>query len=156
MWRTIQSWEGMMNRRRRLLTASLLAVAALSLAVSAAFATVTTYWYGSTWSQTSPSYTGALREYSGNQLHIQLTASAATNGTYWVEPVYKTCQGPICWWTQDGGEGACPYNGFCGLTWNINLNAQYMQAFYFQKYNDNVNVHCNNSWECVQMWSTTP
>jgi hypothetical protein len=143
-----------MNAKHRLLVATMGAILALTLAVAPAFARVT-YSYTSTLSQTSPTHMGAARPYSGNQIHIQLTTTSSPlrGGTYHISVYRLDCNIFVCWFTQVGGAGACPYIGFCGLYWTFDLGSGDKQyAFYFEKPNDGINISSSS----VQMWSTTP
>ncbi|MBA3877901.1 MAG: hypothetical protein C0498_13450 [Anaerolinea sp.] len=134
---------------RRLLVATSGAILALSVTLTPAYAGVVNSYTStltvSTW------VTGAYRTYGGTAIHIQLNTTASQNGTYQIQVLRKDCipGGGVCWGTVVGSAGNCPYNGFCSLSWNINLGGlQY--AFYFSKPSDGVTVSSTN----VQMWST--
>jgi hypothetical protein len=122
-----------------LLTASMLA--------PAAYATVQNS-YTSTLN-IQKSYWGAARVYNGTQMHIELITSASGNGTYTISVYRQGCLG-LCN-TIIGSAGNCPYIGFCGYVWNINLNGNERYGFWFGKTSDGVWVSSNN----VHMWSTS-
>lgn len=94
-------------------------------------------------------FMGLFRTYNGTSIHIQLNTSASTSGTYQISVYRLDCIGTYCYDTLVGSAGNCPYNGFCGYGWSINLQGN-DYAFYFWKNDDGVTVTSNN----VQMWST--
>jgi hypothetical protein len=95
-------------------------------------------------------FVGQFRPYNGNWIHIQLTTTASTSGTYQIAVERLDCrQDGSCYGTFVGTYGNCPYVGFCGLAWPINLQGK-QYAFYFYKGFDGVVVSSNS----VQMWST--
>lgn len=141
-----------MTRRGRFGMAISVAILALTIGVSSAFAAVT-FSYTSTLSMTSPNYGGPYRTYSGHHIAIQTTMASSVNGTYTIEVERQDCLLGVCWGTLVGSAGSCPYIGFCGLSWAIDLgNGQNKFAFYFKKANDGHNIHTNS----FQMWSTEP
>lgn len=137
-----------MRRRVRLSIAALVAVIAMSMAVTTAFAQS----YTSTLSFWN-TLTGQCRTYSGSSIHIQLTTyvsngGGSDHGTYSIS-VYRCSGGQIS--TLVGGAGSCNYGGFCGYGWSIALGGQ-QYAFYFAKTSGD--YHDIIACDSVQMWST--
>jgi hypothetical protein len=159
--------EVIMSPRHRLLIAGFGAILALSLASSNALGAVPAPAKitpgGMSPQSVEDSYTSNLsftysfmgqdRNYWGSYIAIQLTTHASSNGTYYIAPYRQDCDMfGICWHTQVGGYGACPYNGFCGYQWPLSKSG-YNFAFEFSKNDgDGVNVHTNPG-SPVQMWS---
>jgi hypothetical protein len=138
------SLEEPMHRRIRVFITALSVVIVMAMSVTP----VSAESYTSTISNFWNTLTGQCRTYHGTSIHIQLDTTANGSGTYGIS-VYKCVNGAKG--PQVGGEGSCPYPGFCGYGWSINLGgSQYL--FYFRKtggdYHDIINS--NN----VQMWST--